>query len=78
MKQGSHSTDVYYDVEKLRQDVMSHRIIVLNISGNEFCKICKVGRHTISNIENRNPIGLATLMKVCRGINKNYIDYLKQ
>lgn len=67
---------IFYDVTLLRKDIISKRVIELNITAEKFGKKCNVSRQIINRIENKQNVSIESLISVCTALKLDYRNYL--
>lgn len=80
MKNNSKTTKTkkinFYDFTLLRKDVMSKRVIELNISSKQLAKKCNMAHQIITKIENKRLVSIDSLIRICNALKLDYRNYL--
>ena len=73
---GMKKKKIFYDLKLLRKDVMTKRVIDLNIFQEKLAKKCNVSKGIITRIENNQAVSIDSLISVCTALKLDYRNYL--
>lgn len=69
--------EAIFNIEQLRKDLITKRMIELNINLREAAKLCGVSSATLSRIENSKPPDVETFAKLVIWLGKSPSEYFR-